>query len=379
VQSTVLAFAAVVLVGLNLRTVFASLPPVLDDVRSDLGLGAAVAGLLTTGPLLCFGGFALAGPRLARRLPIEPLLALFLALTGLGALARGAGGVAGLFAGTLLAGAAVALAQTLVPILVRTRYALRAGILTGGYTMALTLGAAIASGTAVPLEHALGGWRGALALYAAPAVLAVAVCLADRERTVVERAPVLDLHRLRGSWSIAFYFGLQSMAFYAGLTWLPTILEAHGFSESGAGALQAASNAVQFVPAFLVPVLAGRRQHQTGVLLALVGLGVVGIGGLLAAPGAALLWMFALGLAQGGMLGLGMILPVLRGGSGAAVAGLTAMALSVGYLIAAVGPFLLGAAHDLTGGWTAPLVLLLAITLAEVPAGLRATRAWVVG
>jgi len=368
----------VVLVGLNLRTVFASLPPVLDDVRSDLGLGAAVAGLLTTGPLLCFGGFALAGPRLARRLPIERLLAVFLALTALGALGRGAGGVAGLFAGTLLAGAAVALAQTLVPILVRTRYASRAGLLTGGYTMALTLGSAIASGTAVPFEHAFGGWREALAVYAAPAVLAVAVCFADRERTVVERAPALDLHRLRGSWSIALYFGFQSMAFYAGLTWLPTILEAHGFSKSGAGALQAAANAVQFVPAFLVPVLAGRRRHQTGVLVTLVTFGLVGVGGLLAAPGVALLWMFVLGLAQGGMLGLGMILPVLRGGSGAAVAGLTAMALSVGYLIAAVGPFLLGAAHDVTGGWTVPLVLLLAITAAELPVGFHATRSWVV-
>lgn len=371
-------FAAVVLVGLNLRTVFASLPPVLDDVRSDLGLGAAVAGLLTTGPLLCFGGFALAGPRLARRLPIERLLAGFLALTALGTLARGVGGLAGLFAGTLLAGAAVALAQTLVPILVRTRYASRAGLLTGGYTMALTLGAAIASGTAVPFEHAFGGWRGALAVYAAPAVLAVAVCLADLERTVVQRAPALDLHRLRGSWSIALYFGLQSMAFYAGLTWLPTILEAHGYSESGAGALQAAANAVQFLPAFLVPVLAGRQRHQTGVLVVLVGAGLVGIGGLLAAPGVALLWMFVLGLAQGGALGLAMILPVLRGGSGAAVAGLTAMALSVGYLIAAAGPFLLGAAHDLTGGWTMPLVLLLAITAAELPLGFHATRSWVV-
>ncbi len=366
------------LVGLNLRTVFASLPPVLDDVRSDLGLGAAVAGLLTTGPLLCFGGFALAGPRLARRLPIERLLVLFLALTALGTVVRGIAGVAGLFAGTLLAGAAVALAQTLVPILVRTRYAARAGLLTGGYTMALTLGSAIASGTAVPFEHGFASWRWALAVYAVPAAVGVAVCLADRERTVVERAPALDLHRLRGSWSIALYFGFQSMAFYAGLTWLPTILESHGFSESGAGALQAASNAVQFVPAFLVPVFAGRRRHQTGVLVTLVSLGVAGIGGLLAAPGAALLWMFVLGIAQGGMLGLGMVLPVLRGGSGAAVAGLTAMALSVGYLIAAAGPFLLGASHDLTGGWTTPLVLLLAITAAELPLGFRATRSWVV-
>lgn len=373
-----LVFAAVVLVGLNLRTVFASLPPVLANVRADLHLSASVAGLLTTGPLLCFGGFALAAPRLARRVAIERLLAACVALTALGTGLRGVAGTAGLFTGTVLAGAAVALAQTVLPILVRMRHAERAGVLTGSYTMALTLGSAIAAGTVVPLEHAFGGWRGALAIYAVPGAVAAAVWLASREQTTIGRPPALDLHRLRGSWSLAAFFGLQSMAFYAGLTWLPTILEAHGFSESGAGALQAGANAVQIVPAFFVPILAGRRQHQTEVLVAIVALGCVAVAGLLVAPSAAYGWMPLLGIAQGGALGLAMILPVLRGGSGPAVAALTAMALSVGYLISSVGPFLLGAVHDASGGWTVPLALLLAITAAELPAGVRATRAWLV-
>jgi CP family cyanate transporter-like MFS transporter len=178
---------------------------------------------------------------------------------------------------------------------------------------------------------------------------------------------------------VAVYFGLQSMAFYAGLTWLPSILQAHGWSESAAGALQALSNVVQFAPAFLVPLLAGRRRDQTPLLVVLVALACAALAGLLAAPGAAYVWMPLLGLAQGGALGLALILPVLRGRDGAAVAALTAMALCVGYLIASTGPFLLGVAHDVTGGWTVPLALLIAITASELLFGVKATRDWSVG
>lgn len=370
--------AAVVLAGLNLRTVFASLPPLLTHVRAELGLSASVAGLLTTGPVVCFGLFALVAPRLARRFPVEWLLVAATAATAAGTAVRGAGGVAGLFAGTILAGVAIAVAQALVPVLVRLRFPDRAGTLTAAFSTALTLGSAIAAGLAVPLEHLLGGWRPALAVFAVPAAAAAFVWLvpAAEERTRLPAAEALSLHRLPRAWSVALYFGLQSMAFYSGLTWLPTILEHDGFSAAGAGGLQAFANAVQFVPAFAVPVLAGRRRNQTPTLVALVVPALVAIAGLIAEPRAALLWMPLLGLAQGGALGLALILPVLRGATGPAVAALTAMALSVGYLLASVGPFVAGVAHDLSGGWNATLAFLFCVTLAELPLGVAATRGW---
>jgi CP family cyanate transporter-like MFS transporter len=247
--------------------------------------------------------------------------------------------------------------------------------------MALTFGASIAAGLAVPLQHLLGSWQAALAVFAAPAGLAALVWLvpAGETESVLEHAAPLGLHRLHGSWSIALFFGLQSMAFYTGLTWLPSILEAHGYSEGAAGGLQALASGVQIVPAFFVPVLAGRRRTQTGVLAVLVVLGVAALGGLLAAPGGAVVWMVLLGLAQGGALGLALVLPVLRGQSGHAVAALTAMALSVGYLLASAGPFLAGVAHDATGGWTLPLLFMIAVTAGELAVGIPACRSWTVG
>ena len=199
------------------------------------------------------------------------------------------------------------------------------------------------------------------------------------QRTGAKGEIPLGLLRDRRAWSIALFFGFQSMAFYGGLTWLPSVLQDAGYSEAAAGGLQSLSSAAQLAPAFAVPMLAARLRNQTPLLLALAGSAALGLTGIAVAPGAAFVWMTAIGLAQGGSLGLALMLPMLRGANVHAVASLTAMALSVGYLVAAAGPWLVGLAHDLTGGWGAPVAVLVAITLTEVVVGVPATRAWRVG
>ena len=153
------------------------------------------------------------------------------------------------------------------------------------------------------------------------------------------------------------------------------MLEDAGFSKGEAGSLQAFGVLMQLVPAFAVPVLAARSRNQVGVLFAIVGFALAGVLGLIVAPVAALAWVVVFGIGQGGALGLGLILPVLRGGDAASVASLTAMALCVGFVVAAAGPWLLGAVHDATGGWTVALVALAAMTVLELAPGLPAARA----
>ena len=378
-RPSALLFAAVVLAGANMRMVFSSLPPLLQDVRGELGLSATAAGLLTTAPVLCFGALAPLAPPLARRLAIEHVVAACAGLTALGAGLRGVGGLPGLFVGTVLAGAAVAVAQASLPTLLRVRFPAHRGALTGAFSMALTLGAAAAAGASVPLERLLGGWRVALGAFALPAALAAVLWLAGGARTRVAPARPLGLRHVAHPWSLPAYFGLQSMAFYCGLAWLPTILEHEGYGEAAAGALQALLNVIQFVPALAVPMIATRVRDQRLVLVVLVALTAAGFAGILAAPGAAAIWMVVLGLGQGGTLGLALILPVLRGAGAAAVATLTALTLSAGYLLASVGPTLVGLARDLSGGWTIPLLLMTAIALAEVVPGWAAVRPWTIG
>ena len=169
------------------------------------------------------------------------------------------------------------------------------------------------------------------------------------------------------------------MAFYCGLSWLPAILQEDGYSEGQAGSLLALVSALQLAPALFIPVVASRLRNQRPALIAVVAIAAAGLLGLLLAPGAAPVWMIVVGMGQGGALGLSLILPVLRGAGAVAVAALTALTLSAGYLLAAVGPTLLGLARDVTGSWTIPLVLLIGITLAELVPGWRATADWTIG
>ena len=166
--------AAIVLLALNLRTLVAGLPPLLDDIRDDLGLSGLAGGLLTTLPVLAFGAFAPLAPRLSRRVPIEWLLVGCALVTATAAALRGAGGVAPLFLGCALAGIAVAIAQALLPVFIRTRHPEATGRLTGAYSMSLTLGAALAAALAVPLEEWLGSWEAALTAWSVPALVAAA-------------------------------------------------------------------------------------------------------------------------------------------------------------------------------------------------------------
>jgi MFS transporter, CP family, cyanate transporter len=368
---------AIVWLGLNLRTVIASLPPLLPDIRADLGLSATVAGLLTTLPVLCFGLLAPPARRLAHRLPLEAMLVGCALVTAVAAALRGIGTVAALFVGSILAGASVAIGQTALPVLIRIAFHRAVGTMMGSYSMALPIGATLGAGLAVPLQQALGGsWQASLALWAIPAALAAALWLppALRRRTLITGP---EPERLRGrplAWSVALYFGVQSAAFYATLAWLPEILDSNGWSARAGGALLALASLVSAVPALLLPVVAGRRATQAPLVAAVTTTASAGVLGLILAPGLAPLWVVLIGLGQGGSLGLGLVLPVLRATSPGLVASLTAMTLSIGYLTAATGPWLIGAVHDLTSGWTAALGALLGLTLLQLVPGVAAAR-----
>jgi len=339
-------------------------------------MSASTAALLTTLPVLCFGGLAPLAPRLARRFSLEGVLLGCAVLTVLAAAARGLSGVGALFAGSLLAGAAVAVGQVALPAFIRAGHAHATGRLIGAYSMALPIGATVGAAAAVPLAVAWGGsWRLSLAFWALPALLAALAWSrmggathdepfqAGRGRALPPRA-----------WALVAFFGLQSMAFYGGLAWLPESRQASGWSAASAGALQALANLVSAAPAFAIPLLAARGWSATWLLVSVVALAAGGALGLLASAEAAPLWIIVLGLGQGGLLGLGLILPTLNAADAREVAQLTAATMFGGYIIAAFGPTALGLAQEMSGGWAAPLLVLVAMTVASLLAGLPAAR-----
>ncbi|MGH3432363.1 MAG: MFS transporter, partial [Thermocrispum sp.] len=177
-----LLLVAVLLVAVNLRGAIAAVSPVLPEIRSDLSLSAAAAGLLTTLPVLCFAVMAPAAAWLARRTGLERAVLVGCLAVGLGTVLRTLGGTAALLLGTLAVGAAMTIGNVLVPVVVKRDFAGRAGTVTGLYTAALAGGAAAAAALTAPVAGVLG-WRVGLAVWATLAIVAAGVWqLATRHR-----------------------------------------------------------------------------------------------------------------------------------------------------------------------------------------------------
>ena len=375
-----------VLLAANLRPAAAGIGPMIDRIQTDTGLSGTGAGVLTTLPVLCFGALAPLAPALTRRLGERTTVVLALAVLLFGLLVRLVPGLGFLFIGTALAGAAIAVGNVLLPVLVRGNFPDRVGLLTGVYTTTLVGFAALSAGISVPVANALGGgWRPGLAIWAIPAAIALALWAPQfrRPRRAGDRGgdPVPGARALLRdpvAWSVTSFFALQSAGFYATLAWLPSVFHSHGLSTTKSGLLLSLSLVVGLIPALTLPSLATRAHHQRTFMLAVVAFIAVGWLGVLLAPTTLpYLWVVILGLGQNAAFPLALTLIVLRGGSH--TPGLSTLAQSVGYLVAALGPLVIGVVHDATGSWTPPLILLLALLVPQLAVGLAAARNRVVG
>ncbi len=371
-----LLVVGIALLAVNLRPAVVAVGPLSSRVRADTGMSPAAVSLLTTLPLLCFGAFAVISPRLGRRLGIERALGLAIASLVGGIALRLVPGTVALFAGSALAGAGIAVENVLLSGLVKRDFPNHTGTMMAMYSVMLSAGATLAAGLTVPLGDALhSGWRPTLALWGIFAGVAgvVWVPIAARGRTRATETPRglgVVVWRSRLAWWIAAYMGAQSLVFYSLNAWLPTLLGDHGIGASTAGAMESVFNFTGIASALAVPVLATRRPTQRRLVACLAGAFAIGLVGLIVAPRAgAWAWMVLLGFAQGAGISLGLTMFVLRTRSAPASAELSGMAQTVGYLVAALGPLTVGVLHSATGGWTVPMLELLAVVAALLVAG----------
>ncbi len=374
----------IVLLAANLRPAFTALAPLIGQVRADSGISNGVAGLLTALPLLAFGMLSPIAPRLARRFGTERVLLASMLVLAAGILLRSAGTVAALFLGTAVLGAAIALGNVLLPSLVKREFPERVGLMTSTYSTALAVSAAIAAGASFPIADQVGiGWQASLSLWALLALVAAVAWLPQVRGARPARASapgtstgVSGLWRSALAWQVTLFMGLQSLGYYVVLTWLPQILqEEAGVSAARAGWMLALAQAVGVASIFLAPVLADRRPSQRGVVAAAVALTGAGALGLLVAAGTATaLWVVLLGLGQGACFSLALTFFALRAPDPGHAATLSGMAQSVGYLLAAPGPFLFGVLRDATHAWAVPLGLLVAVAACLLITGLGAAR-----
>jgi len=288
--------------------------------------------------------------------------------------------VAALLIGSGLVGIGIGIVNVLLPVLIKRDFSGSAALMTGVYTMALSTGAALASGLTVPLSRLMdGSWPLALAAWVVP-VLGAMVVWVPRLQSASE-ASLGPRVELRGiwtnalAWQVTLFMGLQSALAYCVFGWLAPILRDRGMSDVSAGALVSVSIIAQVVAALLTPVLATRGRDQRPAVVICMVLNMAGLLGCVLGPlSAALLWALILGLGQGASFALALTLIVLRSADARTAGQLSSMAQGVGYCLAATGPLLVGVLHSWTGNWSALGGLFLTIGVGALLAGLGAGR-----
>jgi CP family cyanate transporter-like MFS transporter len=375
-----LFIAVIALIGLNLRAALGAVPPLLPDIDDELHLSSAGAGALTSVAVVSMGLCAPLGQRLSARIGVEPAVGCALVVLALGSALRLVPGTVFVYVTGALVGGAMGAASALVPAIVGQHLPRISGLATGVYSASLALGVAIAAGSAVPMERALGSWRAALAVWGAVAAM-TALCWWVVQRTYMstpakEVSPAAGSRRLpwtsQTAWLVSLFLASQMVVGFSGLAWIPPLYVSLGFTGQEAAGQLVVFQLVQLITMLSLPALSDHVRDRRpllmfGLVCTCAGLSLVLIEPTEYALPAMLL--FGAGVGSGSTLGLVLITDSAANSNDAARLG--AMVLLISFLAAACGPALVGALSDLTGNLDSGFVALLLLTALMVPVSTR--------
>src|SRR5690554_2241935 len=378
----ILLVIGIMFIAINLRPALASVGPLVGIIREHTGLSNSLLGLLTTLPLIAFGLVSTLTPLFTRRFGIGGTLAGALLLITIGVALRALDFIPTLFIGTAMFGTGIAFGNVLLPSLVKRNFPTNSGIMTSLYSAVMAIGASLAAGLSIQLANTLSlGWRGSLGIWAILSLIAFFVWLpqlwhikkVSRQRSYLKA--MKSLTRSMVAWKVALFMGLQSMAFYVILAWLPEILQSRGIDSLEAGWMLSLSQATGVFGSLFIPIWAGRIRDQRPIVYTLISLELISLIALMNPQiGFVAVWVSLIGFALGGSFGLALLLIVHRSEDSDTATELSGMAQSIGYLLAALGPILLGGLFDITGNWNYSLFTLLLIALVKLYMGLGAAK-----
>lgn len=369
----VLAFAAILLAALNLRTAVTSVTPLLDLLGQTFGFGTTMTGVLGMLPTAAFALFGVTTPMVARRIGLERTALLAMGLATVGLLLRSmAGGIGSLLFGSIVALAGMGIGNVVVPPLVKRYFANRVGTVSTLYITVLQIGTMMPALLAVPLAES-AGWRVSLGIWS---ILALAAALPwmmlarrrphpDPLDAAADSAaqPHGKVWRTPLGWGMTLMFGMTSLMTYSMFTWLPRIVVEAGATPGFGGIMVAIFAACGLLPSLTMPALAVRLRNPFPLVLIGFSAFLIAFAGLLFAPmKAPWLWAILLGIGPS-TFPLALTLINLRTRTPAGSAALSGFMQGVGYAFSCLGPFLFGWLHEISGAWYLPFGFLVVCAL----------------
>lgn len=381
----VLFVMGVLFIAFNLRPAITSVGPLIGMIRDDVGFQNWSVALLTSLPLIAFAIMSPMAPKLANYTTNEWALFIGLSLLVIGIGIRSISIIFFLFTGTLLIGLGIAVCNVLLPGIIKEKFPQKVAIMTSLYTTGMATFATTASGVSIPLANGLElGWQLSLLFWIIPAVIggiiwlliAVRVKRPQQEETHTENKGSSNIWKSALAWQVALFMGLQSLIFYVTISWLTEILIDFGISQTAAGFFLSYFQLLGIPVSFMMPLFATRLKSQSTLVIIINLAYITGI--------LLLLWnhsMFnifisvgLIGIASSSNFALALTFLSIRAKDGKDASALSGMAQSMGYILAAIGPILIGSIFDFTHGWTIPLVCLIIVAVMIMFFGTKAGR-----
>lgn len=386
--SIVLLLAAIVVIGINMRVTITGVGPLLEQMSASTGTSVALLSSLTSVPVVLWAILSSFAHTLSRRFGMNRVVLCALVLLAAGTAIRSLPGPElSLWLGTALVGTALAVANVLLPAVVKRSFGRHVALVTSMYTALFAGCGAIASGVVVPISYAAEpgggdiGWRVALVAVAATLPVAIVLWILHMTRFGPDRGHRLAKGVTRGpsvwgdpvAWLVGCYMGVQAIMFYVMITWLAPFARTLGHTEVAAGYEVMLFQMVGVVGSVVLPfAMRGRLERWVPAMLPVFS--IIGVTGLLVAPEGILVWISLTGLCSGGSIACALTLMATRARDHHTASALSGMGQSVGYVIAAAAPVTFGALHTATQGWTASLVFLLISAAAQLVVGLLVGR-----
>lgn len=371
-----------ILAAFNLRPGLTSVSPVLHGITKDLGMSSTLASLLTSIPLLCFGFCSLFAGRLANRYQPEKMITFAITCIGIATFLRAfTNSSIYLLITALLIGAGIGVVSPLLSGFIKSHFPDKAASMIGIYSTSMVVGASISIGLTTPLQHWFNNsWKNGLAFWSILALLAIPLWLMVIKQS---RIPVSNfLQKTKASlplknkkaWLLTSFVGIVTLLFYCFGAWLPAIVEEKGWTPAFGGLVGTIAMISQLPATLLLPsllkVLPSRRFWITTFTLSII----IGLSLLCFTNVTPIVSSICLGVGAGGLVSLTLLLPLDMASSPLEASTWSAMTQAIGYMIGAVGPFIIGFLHDYLGSFVPTLYLLIIIGFIAILLGWKITK-----
>ncbi|MBO3061563.1 MULTISPECIES: CynX/NimT family MFS transporter [Mammaliicoccus] len=366
-----------IFVASTLRAPLTSVGPVIELIKSDLEISNSLAGFLTTIPLILFGFVSPMVSKIVTKLTMSSTILYALVILLIGLLLRVSGDIGLFIIGTILLGVAIAFGNVCLPSYVKWRFPLQIGLFTGVYSATMNFTAGLGGGLSYPLSEITPlGFRLSLSFWVVLTILAIIFWIpqvksgkqqevqATKEMQNKVQGPKVRMSTSKLAWVVALTMAMQSMVFYTVIAWMPTILIDKGLSPTAAGYLLMLNQFSQVPMTFIFPIIASKMQNQKLLVTIVSMLFILGFSLLFSQSYIVLIvGIIIAGFGMGAGFSLCMTFFSIRARTNAGSMSLSGFGQSVGYFIAAIGPFLIGFLHDLLGGWDIGIISLIIISV----------------